>query len=129
MSKIPSELHYTRDHEWIAVEDGIAIVGITDHAQEALGDLVYVELPEENSQVEQGGAFAVVESVKAASEVYAPLSGEVVEVNQLLSDTPEKINESPYEDGWIAKIKLSDEAELGKLMDAGAYETLLEDEA
>lgn len=125
---IPSGLLYSKDHEWIKEEDGVAIIGITDYAQESLGDMVYVELPEVGSTVEKGASFAVVESVKAASEVYAPLSGEVTEVNEDLSDTPEAVNESPYKKGWIAKISLSDSSELDALMDAKAYEDFLSDE-
>lgn len=122
MSEVVANLHYTQDHEWIRDEgDGVVSVGITDHAQEALGDLVFVELPEVGTHFDQGDECAVVESVKAASDVYAPVSGEVVEVNEALADAPETINDSAYEEGWIMKIKLSDAAELEGTMDADAY--------
>lgn len=118
-------LKYTRDHEWILVENDVATVGITQHAQEALGDLVYVELPELGRTLSAGDDFAVVESVKAASEVYAPISGEIVDVNAALDGAPETINEAPYEDGWIVKIKLADADELAECMDASDYEAFV----
>lgn len=106
MSELPGDLVYTSEHEWLRQEeDGSLTVGITDHAQSALGDLVYVELPEMGQQVESGGEMAVVESVKAASDVYAPMSGEVIAVNDALADEPEKINADPYGDGWIARLQ------------------------
>jgi glycine cleavage system H protein len=121
MSKIPEELKYTRSHEWVLDQgDGIAAVGITDHAQELLGDLVFVELPEVGSRLAAGAECAVVESVKAASDIYSPLDGEVVEVNEALADSPEAINEAPY-DNWIFKLRMSDPAQLDSLMDAAAY--------
>lgn len=126
MSQIPKHLKYTEDHEWVLVEDGIATVGITDYAQESLGDLVYVELPDVGTKVDAEDNFVVVESVKAASEVYAPVSGEVVEVNESLNDSPETINNAPYEDGWIAKIRISDPAEVENLMSAAAYKQHVE---
>ena len=108
MSEMPGDLLYTEEHEWLRQEeDGSVTVGITDHAQSALGDLVYVELPEAGQAVETGGEMAVVESVKAASDVYSPIAGEVVAVNEALADEPEKINADPYGDGWIARIKPS----------------------
>ena len=108
MSEMPGDLLYTEEHEWLRQEeDGSVTVGITDHAQSALGDLVYVELPEVGQAVETGGEMAVVESVKAASDVYSPIAGEVVAVNEALADEPEKINAEPYGDGWIARIKPS----------------------
>lgn len=122
---VPSGLLFSKDHEWVMEEDGVVTIGISQYAQEALGDMVYVELPEVGSTVEKGASFAVVESVKAASEVYAPVSGDVLEVNDSLSDTPEAVNDSPYQDGWIAKIKLSNAGELEALMDANAYEDFL----
>ncbi len=123
MSNVPSQLKYSKSHEWISVgDDGVATVGITDHAQDLLGDLVYVEPPEEGSELAAGEACAVVESVKAASDVYSPLSGEVVAGNEALADNPELINQDPYGEGWIFRIKLSDPAELEALMDAEAYE-------
>ena len=123
MSEIPAELKYTDSHEWIREDEGgIATIGITDHAQEQLGDLVFVELPEVGSTISAGDACCVVESVKAASDVYSPLTGEVIEVNELLSDAPETINDSPYDDGWLFKLKMAAETELDDLLDAEAYE-------
>jgi len=122
MSNVPSELLYTKSHEWVRREsDGSVTVGITDHAQELLGDLVYVEAPEAGKSFDAGDDCAVVESVKAASDVYAPISGEIIEGNELLANAPETINSEPYGDGWIFRIKPSDEAELEDLMDAEAY--------
>jgi len=120
--KIKEGLYYTKDHEWAQVlEDGTVLVGITDYAQKELGDLAYVELPEVGKEVTKGDVLCEVESVKAVSEVYAPVSGEVIEVNEELEDAPEKINEDPY-GAWIAKIKPSNlEEELKELMDADAY--------
>jgi glycine cleavage system H protein len=110
MSELPGDLQYTDDHEWLRREDdGTVTIGITDHAQSALGDLVYVELPEVDQEVDSGGDMAVVESVKAASDVYAPISGTVVAVNAALSDDPEVINSDPYGDGWIVKLKPGDD--------------------
>ena len=123
MSEIPSELRYTKSHEWVRDEDdGTVTVGITDHAQELLGDLVFVELPEIGTEMAAEDAVCVVESVKAASDVYMPVSGEVVAVNEDLADAPETINDSPYDDGWLIKIKLSNPDEISDLMDAGSYE-------
>lgn len=124
MSKIIDSLKYTDQHEWIKLDGDIATIGITDHAQGALGDLVFVELPEVGRTVKANENFAVVESVKAASEVYAPLSGEVIEVNTALSSTPEVINSAPYDAGWICKIRISNKAELAALMSADAYKDL-----
>ncbi|MBM3516833.1 MAG: glycine cleavage system protein GcvH [Alphaproteobacteria bacterium] len=118
-----SALHFSRDHEWIAVEDGVGTVGITDYAQEQLGDVVYVELPEVGRRVERGGEAAVVESVKAASEVYAPVSGEVVAVNEALVKQPALVNQSPLGEGWFMKLRLSRLAEIDDLMDAEGYAT------
>ncbi len=119
---VPTDLRYTKSHEWVRVdEEGIATVGITDHAQELLGDLVFVELPEVGTELGAGGECAVVESVKAASDVYSPVSGEVVEVNEVLAEAPETINQDAYEDGWIFRIRLADPDELDALMDADAY--------
>jgi glycine cleavage system H protein len=128
MSKIPSELRYRESHEWVRDEgNGTAVVGISDHAQEALGDMVFIELPEPGMSYDQGEPCAVVESVKAASDIYAPVSGEVIEANAALEDTPELVNTDPYVDGWLFKIKLSDPEELGGLHDAEAYASLQED--
>jgi len=129
MSDIPSDLKYVASHEWIRVEGDVVTVGITDHAQELLGDVVFVELPEVGSELASGDDAGVVESVKAASDIYAPLSGEIVEVNELLVDAPETVNSDFYGDGWFFKIKLSDTSELEGLMDAAAYADLCESEA
>ena len=119
---VPTELRYTKSHEWVRLEDdGTATVGITDHAQELLGDLVFVELPEVGTQVGAGAECAVVESVKAASDVYSPVTGEVIEVNEVLAESPETINGDAYEEGWIFRVRLADPAELEALMDADAY--------
>jgi len=124
MSNVPADLKYTEQHEWLTLAGDVATIGITDHAQSALGDLVFVELPAAGKKVKQGDAFVVVESVKAASEVYAPVSGEVVEVNAALSNTPELINKACYGDGWICKIRVTDKGELVKLLDANSYKNL-----
>ncbi len=128
MNKVPVELRYNESHEWVREEDGVATVGITDHAQELLGDLVFVELPEPGANLEAGAECAVVESVKAASDVYAPLKGEVVEVNSELADAPESINSDPYGQGWMFKIRLSDRRDLENLLDAEEYADLLASE-
>ncbi|GHC27243.1 glycine cleavage system protein GcvH [Aidingimonas halophila] len=129
MSTIPSNLRYTDSHEWVLDNgDGTATLGITDHAQEALGDVVFVELPEVGRELETGEEFGVIESVKAASDLYSPLTGEVVEINDALEDAPEAINESPYEDGWVAKVQLSDREQLESLLDADAYSRIVEAE-
>jgi len=114
-------LKFSEDHEWMLIENGIATVGITDHAQNALGDIVFVELPEVGASVAQGDDAAVVESVKAASEVYAPLSGDITEINNTLEGEPGTVNSSPMDDGWFFKIKLSDTSELEGLMDEAGY--------
>ncbi|HXH64279.1 MAG TPA: glycine cleavage system protein GcvH [Mariprofundaceae bacterium] len=121
---IPGDLKYTKDHEWVRIEGDTATFGITDHAQEALGDIVFVELPEAGRSVAREEGFAVVESVKAVSDVYAPMAGEVVEANDGLESAPEKINTDPYGEGWIARVKLSD-TDIAHLMDAAAYEAFL----
>ena len=124
MSEIPTDLRYTASHEWVRLnDDGTVTIGITDHAQEALGDIVFVELPEVDSELAQGDASCVVESVKAASDIYMPISGEVVDTNQGLVDEPEMINSSAYDDGWIFKIKPVDEDDIEQLMDASSYES------
>jgi glycine cleavage system H protein len=128
MSEIPSDLRYRDSHEWVRVEgDGTVVVGISDHAQGELGDMVFVELPEPGMSYDQGEACAVIESVKAASDVYAPLSGEVVEANGKLEDSPELVNSDPYGDGWLFKLLPSDASQIEGLMDAEAYTELLED--
>lgn len=127
MNELPGDLRYTSEHEWLRQEeDGSVTIGITDHAQAALGDLVYVELPEVGQELVIGGEMAVVESVKAASDVYAPASGTVTEVNDELSDDPEKINSDPYGDGWIVRIQPSD-LDDGDTMDPDEYQALLDE--
>ena len=129
MSTTPSNLKYAATHEWARDEgDGTVTVGISDHAQESLGDVVYVEQPEVGSSVTGGEEAGVVESVKAASDIYSPVSGEVIAVNELLEDEPETINSSPYDDGWFFKVKISDPSELEGLYDAAAYDAASEDE-
>jgi glycine cleavage system H protein len=122
---VPEELQYTKTHEWVRREDDVATVGITEHAQDELGDVVFVELPEKGTSFGAGDAFGTVESVKAVSDLYAPVAGEVVEVNEALNDAPEKINEEPYGDGWIIRIRVSEEADL---LSAEEYEKVLEEE-
>ena len=118
----PTNFHYTKEHEWVRVEGDIGVVGITDHAQQELGDIVYVDLPKVGTTVEQGKTMASVESVKAVSDVYAPVSGEVVEVNGLLATSPEKLNEDPHGDAWLVKIKLSAPGEINQLLSADDYQ-------
>lgn len=128
MSSVPANLKYTASHEWVLDNgDGTVTVGITDHAQDLLGDVVFVEVPEVGRAVAKGEEFSLVESVKAASDIYSPVTGEVVAVNEALEDSPETINESAFEDGWIAKIKLSDASELDDMLDATAYEANLDE--
>ena len=122
---VPEELQYTRSHEWVRREGETATVGITDHAQDELGDVVFVELPEVGAAFDAGDSFGAVESVKAVSDLYAPVGGEVVEVNSALEDAPEKINEDPYGDGWILKLRAGGE---GDLLSAQEYEQFLEQE-
>ena len=121
-----AETRYTKDHEWVRFEDGMATVGITDHAQSALGDLVFVELPEPGRAVAEGEACAVVESVKAASDVYAPLGGHITEVNQALADDPALANRSPASDGWFFRMTLADPGSFARLLDEAAYGDLVE---
>ena len=125
---VPAELKYTEDHEWVQVEGDLVIVGISDFAQDALGDIVFVELPEVGATVTAGKAFGVVESVKAVSDVYAPVSGTVEEINEELPDAPEIINTSPYGDGWMIKVRITDAGELDGLMDAAAYQAHIAEE-
>ena len=117
----PDDLSYSKEHEWVRVDGSRATIGITSFAADELGDIVFVELPEPGASLSQFGTFGVVESVKAVSDLYAPVSGEVVEVNEALRDTPELLNSDPFGEGWIAKVELADIAELGTLMDASAY--------
>jgi glycine cleavage system H protein len=129
MSETPSEIRYLATHEWARLEeDGTVTVGITDHAQDALGDVVYVELPDEAQDLSAGDEVGVVESVKAASDIYAPISGTVVAINELLDDEPEKVNQDPYGDGWFFKVQPTDTGELDEMLDAEAYQELCEDE-
>ena len=129
MSETPEELRYTKSHEWIRrEEDGTITIGVTDHAQDLLGDLVYVELPEAGRSMEAGEEFAVVESVKAASDVYCPVTGEVLEVNEALADSPELINSAPFEDGWMVRLKPKDMGDVDKLMSSDEYIAAQSDE-
>ncbi|MEA2206722.1 MAG: glycine cleavage system protein [Blastocatellia bacterium] len=122
MANVPEELHYSKDHEWVRVEGDVGVVGITDHAQEALGDVVYVELPKAGDDFAAHEAFGSVESVKAVSEIFTPVSGEVTAVNETLQDAPEKVNTDPYGDGWMIKIKLKSAGEVDSLLTAAEYE-------
>ena len=127
--KTPKELKYTKSHEWVKAEsDGTLTVGITDHAQELMGDMVYVELPEVGRKIEANKECAVVESVKAASDVYAPVAGEITAANGVLSDTPETLNKDPYGAGWMFKLKPTSKVDVDKLLDASAYEALVASE-
>jgi len=129
MSNVPGDLKYSKEHEWLRKEaDGSYTVGITEHAQELLGDMVFVDLPDVGTTVSAGDDCAVAESVKAASDIYAPIGGEIVAVNDSLNDSPELVNSAPYGEGWIFKIKANDEAEVAALLDATGYSALLEDE-
>ena len=128
MSDFPTELKYAESHEWVRVEDdGTVVVGITDHAQDALGDIVYIELPEVGTNADAGAEIAVVESVKAASDIYSPISGEIVEINSSLDDQPETVNQSPYGDGWLFRIQISDSEDLQDLMDADGYQSMVDE--
>ena len=123
----PSEFKYTKDHEWAKKEGDVVTVGVTDYAQDALGDVVFLELPEIESEISKGETFGVVESVKAVSDLYAPLSGKVIKINEALVDEPETINEDPYENGWMIEIEMSDESELDNLMDLAQYEAYVKE--
>ena len=126
--EIPKGLRYSQEHEWVAVEDDIATVGVTDYAQEQLGDVVYVELPEVGAQVTKDEPFGVVESVKAVSDVFAAVSGTVTEINKPLVDSPETVNEDPYGDAWMIRVEMSDPSELEDLMSAEEYQLFLEEQ-
>ncbi len=128
MSNVPSELKFLSSHEWVLIEGDVATVGVSDYAQESLGDLVFVELPEVGSVIAAGDSVAVIESVKAASDSYAPVSGEVIEVNSELEDSPDRINDDPYGDGWMYRVKMEDLDEVGELLDADAYIDKIADE-
>jgi glycine cleavage system H protein len=123
---VPDELRYSPDHEWVRVEGGRVRVGITDYAQDALGDVVFVELPDTGAAVEAGGGIGEVESTKSVSEIYAPLTGTVVEVNGDLGENPERLNDDPYGEGWICVIEAADPGQLDRLLDAAAYRALIE---
>ncbi len=125
---IPDNLKYNESHEWVRQEDDIATIGITDYAQSEIQDIVYVELPEVGTQLTHKTELGVIESVKAAFDLYAPVSGEVIEVNETLLDAPEQVNESPYDDGWFLKIKMTDPSELDNLLDADSYQAHIEAE-
>lgn len=122
MANVPESLHYSKDHEWIRVEGDTAVIGITDHAQDQLGDVVYVELPKTGEEFAAHQSFGSVESVKAVSEIFTPVSGKVTEVNQSLNDEPEKVNKDPYGEGWMIKIKMSSRGEVDSLLTAAEYE-------
>lgn len=121
----PPGLRYSKEHEWVAAEEAVATIGITDHAQEQLGEIVYIELPSIGEKVSKDDPFGVVESVKAVSDIYAPVSGTVLEVNQELAESPEVVNEDPYGDGWFIKVRVSDPADLDDLMDNEEYEQMI----
>ena len=122
MANVPDNLHYSKDHEWVRVENNVAVIGITDHAQEQLGDVVYVELPKPGESFSAHESFGSVESVKAVSEIFTPVSGEITEVNGSLTDEPEKVNKDPYGDGWMIKVKMSAAGEVDSLLTAAEYE-------
>ena len=128
MSNVPSELKFLSSHEWLSVDGDVATVGVSDHAQELLGDLVFVELPEVGSAVSAGDSVAVIESVKAASDTYTPVTGEIIAVNEELEDSPERINDDPYGDGWMYRVQMEDAGEVDDLLDANAYTVSIEDE-
>ncbi|HEY0322135.1 MAG TPA: glycine cleavage system protein GcvH [Pyrinomonadaceae bacterium] len=122
MANVPEDLHYSKDHEWVRVEGDVAVIGITDFAQHALGDVVYVELPKPGEKFEAHESFGSVESVKAVSEIFTPISGEVVEVNESLNDEPEKVNTDPYGTGWMIRMRMSNPGEVDSLLSAVEYE-------
>ena len=128
MAQVVEELKYTNDHEWAHEEGEVLVIGITDYAQDSLGEIVYIELPSEGDEITKGDPFGAVESTKAVSDLYAPVSGDVVEVNEALLDAPETINSDPYGEGWMIKVKVYDPGELGDLMDFEGYTDFLEKE-
>ena len=125
MSEIRDDLKYTDSHEWVKIVGDTVIVGITDHAQEELTDIVFVELPKIGKEIKKGDELCVVESVKSVSEIYAPISGKIANVNKNLEDVPETVNESPYDEGWLVEMEIKDKSEIDKLLDASAYEKLI----
>ena len=125
---VPEDLHYTKQHEWVRVSEGVGVVGITDYAQKELGDIVYVDLPRVGTALQQGKVMGSVESVKAVSDIYAPVSGEVLEINDALSTAPEKLNESPHGDGWMVKVRLSAPDEIAGLLSAADYQKYVAEE-
>jgi glycine cleavage system H protein len=129
MANIPDDLHYSKDHEWVRVEGDVAIVGITDYAQDSLGDVVYVELPKVGDEFAANESFGSVESVKAVSEVFSPVSGEIVGTNDALADSPEKVNTDPYGEGWMIRVKLSNPGEVDSMLTAAEYEDFTKAEA
>ena len=124
---VPKDLKFARSHEWVRIDDDVAVIGISDHAQSELGDIVYVELPDVDGELSAGDVCGTIESVKAASDMYTPVSGTVIEVNEALDDAPETLNSSPYDEGWILKIQISDAAELEKMLDAEGYQAFLDE--
>jgi glycine cleavage system H protein len=129
MANIPDDLHYSKDHEWVRVDGNVAIVGITDYAQDSLGDVVYVELPKAGDEFAANESFGSVESVKAVSEVFSPVSGEIVGTNDTLTDAPEKVNTDPYGEGWMIRVKLSNPGEVDSMLTAAEYEDFTKAEA
>ena len=128
MGDMPSDLNYAESHEWLRLEsDGTAVIGISDHAQDALGDVVYVELPDIGAQIDAGSEVAVVESVKAASDIYSPVTGEILMVNETLEDQPDLVNSSPYADGWLFCVRLDNPEEMNSMLDADAYQSVIDD--
>jgi glycine cleavage system H protein len=122
MANIPEDLHFSKDHEWVRVEGNVAVVGITDYAQDSLGDVVYVELPKAGEEFAANESFGSVESVKAVSEVFSPVSGEIVGINEALNDEPEKVNQDPYGEGWMIRVQMSSPGEVDSLLTAAEYE-------
>ena len=122
---VPSEFKYSKEHEWVKIENTVATIGITEYAQNELGDIVFVELPETDDELNEGDTFGSVESVKTVSELYAPISGKIVEVNEELEDSPEFVNESPYEKAWMVKIEISDDSQLEELLSADQYSEMI----
>ena len=127
MASVPNGLHYTKEHEWVSVEDNIATIGITDFAQESLGDVTYIQLPKEGEHVSKNDPFGVVESVKAVSDLYSPVTGRVLEVNQPLLEAPELVNQDPYTDGWLLKVEVKDLSDVEDLMEASSYKEYIEE--